>query len=114
VDLEDLGFRLKLGVTYTWVVTAFDASGRRTATHTGGGIELRPMDEALAREVADALEPRVPHVYAHAGNWYEALADVSRRIDEAPGDAELRRQRAALLEQVGLVAIADHDRAAVR
>lgn len=114
VDLEDLGFRLKLGVTYSWVVTVLDVSGRRTATHTGGGIELRPMDEALAAEVAEALEPRVLHVYARAGSWYEAVADVSRRIDETPGDSELRSQRAALLEQVGLPDIAAYDRDAAR
>jgi hypothetical protein len=49
-------------------------------------------------------------LYAEAGLWYDALSLLSERIEAAPTDADLRRQRAALLEQVGLRQAAEFDR----
>jgi hypothetical protein len=42
--------------------------------------------------------------------WYDAIAALSERIEAAPNDTDLRRQRAALLEQVGLREAAEFDR----
>jgi hypothetical protein len=39
--------------------------------------------------------------------WYDAVAAISEMIDAAPQDQALRKQRAALLSQVGLSAIND-------
>ena len=41
--------------------------------------------------------------------WYDALAGVSDRIDASPKDLSLRKQRAALLDQVGLNEAAEFD-----
>jgi hypothetical protein len=52
----------------------------------------------------------MPHLYAEAGLWYDALAATSDLIDAAPHDVGLRQRRAALLEQVELPDIAAEDR----
>ena len=41
--------------------------------------------------------------------WYDALMAVSSLIDEEPGNPVFHKRRAALLEQVGLSAVAQYD-----
>jgi hypothetical protein len=41
-------------------------------------------------------------VLAEAGIWYDALDSLSMQIEAAPENENLRAQRAALLDQVGL------------
>ena len=48
-------------------------------------------------------------VYAEAGLWYDAIMAISELIEADPTNAELRQQRAALLEQVALPGVAAHD-----
>ena len=55
-----------------------------------------------------------PALYAGAGIWYDAIDELSRLIAAQPENRELRIQRAALLEQVGLTEAAAFDRAALR
>jgi hypothetical protein len=43
-----------------------------------------------------------PGLYAEAGLWYDAFAEISELIDANPEKSELRMRRNALLEQVGL------------
>ena len=63
--------------------------------------ELLPAAEATAR----ALLLRA-HLLAEAGYWYDAIDQLSGWISADPGSGVLRRHRAALLEQVGLSALA--------
>jgi hypothetical protein len=55
--------------------------------------------------LAAATPARVPFILAAAGIWYDAIGDLSARIEASPGDTQLRVQRAAQLEQVGLAAV---------
>jgi hypothetical protein len=41
-------------------------------------------------------------VLAEAGIWYDALDSLSLQIEAAPENENLRAQRAALFDQVGL------------
>jgi len=71
-------------------------------------------DPAVQARAAAAGERQAPMIYAEAGLWYDAIDALSRLIELHPDDAELHAQRAALLDQVGLPAVASYDKAGSR
>jgi hypothetical protein len=86
-----------------------------------------PSKEPLAQTVlATAPDPRLrarlervsaleqAKSLALAGYWYDAIDVLSRQIDAGDPAAPWRELRAALLEQVGLGAVAAQDRAGGR
>ena len=75
----------------------------------GGSIERIVLLEALRAKLAEAGTAHAPQLYAEAGVWYDALTVISALLDAAPHDPVHRRQRASLLQQVGLAKIAEHD-----
>lgn len=103
VRLGDYGVRLEPGVPYRWYVAVIPDSGRRSKDILAGGIIERVEPTADLRDrVARARPEELAPLYAEAGLWYDALAVSSELIERSPGQEELRRQRAALLSQVGL------------
>jgi methyl coenzyme M reductase subunit C len=48
-------------------------------------------------------------IYASAGIWYDAFAVVSELIKISPDDVELIKSRNALLAQIGLSEIIQHE-----
>jgi hypothetical protein len=78
-------------------------SGRRSRDILAGGAiqRVNPSGEMAAR-LGQARREELPSIYAEAGLWYDALTAMSELIESAPDDAGLRRQRAALLTQIGL------------
>ncbi|HSF02126.1 MAG TPA: DUF928 domain-containing protein, partial [Solirubrobacterales bacterium] len=103
VRLDDYGVRLEPGVSYRWYVAVIPDSGRRSKDILAGGIIERVEPTADLRErLARARPEELAPLYAEAGLWYDALAVSSELIERSPGQEELRRQRAALLSQVGL------------
>jgi len=111
--LADFGVRLHLGMTYRWSVAYFAGSKGDSSDFTaGGGIERVEPNEELRSALSAASPARVPFILAEAGIWYEAISSLSARIDAFPRGAELRYQRAALLEQVGLETPARQERRA--
>jgi hypothetical protein len=103
VRLEDHGVRLDTGVSYRWYVAVIPDARRRSKDILAGGIIERVEPTAELRDrVAGARPEELPSVYAEAGFWYDALAVSSELIERSPGEEGLRRQRAALLSQVGL------------
>jgi hypothetical protein len=108
VRLVDHGVRLSPGVQYRWFVAVVPDQGRRSRDILAGGtIERIDGPEGLRTQVAQASRESLPFIYAEAGLWYDALAAVSELIERAPDNREHRRQRAALLAQVGLPQIED-------
>ena len=100
-------------MTYQWSVALFAGSQGESSDFTaGGGIERVAPSEELRFALAEASPARIPFILAEAGIWYEAISNLSARIDASPRDARLRTQRAALLEQVGLETLALEDRRA--
>jgi len=110
VQLADFGVRLKPGVPYQWfVAVVVDPEQRSRDSVAGGEIERVDLDKALKTKLEQGGKAGAPHCYAEAGIWYDALAALSEAIAVAPAIADLRRQRAALLSQVGLTDVADYE-----
>jgi len=108
IRLADHGVRLTPGVQYRWFVAVVPDQGRRSRDILAGGtIERVDGPQDLRTLVAQASRERLPFIYAEAGIWYDALAAVSDLIERAPDNRDARRQRAALLAQVGLPPIDD-------
>ncbi len=101
--LSDHGVRLAPGRAYRWYVAVVPDSGRRSRDILAGGAiqRVNPSGEMAAR-LGQARREELPSIYAEAGLWYDALTAMSELIESAPDDAGLRRQRAALLTQIGL------------
>lgn len=111
VRLSDYGVRLSPGVAYRWFVAlVVDPGNRSKDILAGGSIERIELPEALSARLAQASREEAPHIYAEAGLWYDALMAISDLIETTPNDPVLRNQRAALLEQVGLPEVAEHER----
>jgi Domain of Unknown Function (DUF928) len=70
--------------------------------------------DAVRSRLNEAGAASRPALYAGAGIWYDAIDEISRLISAQPENRELRAQRAALLEQVGLTEAAAFDRTALR
>ncbi len=103
VCLADHGVRLSPNVPYKWFITLVtDAEQRSKDIMAGGIVERVARSESLAARLASAEGGKGPFVYAEEGLWYDAFGELSRMVEASPEDAGLRRQRASLLEQVGL------------
>jgi hypothetical protein len=112
VRVSDLGVRLAPGGTYVWSIALVPDPDRRdrdvVSTAAIERTQAPPDLESALASGAVAYD-----VLARSGIWYDALADLTARIEVEPADAGLRAARADLLEQVGLEQAADYDRAAV-
>jgi hypothetical protein len=107
IHLADYGVHLRRNVPYKWFVTLVTDPNHRSKDIMAGGIItlVEPPSSLLAKlKVADTNN--APYVYAEEGLWYDALEAISRMIDGSPTKADFRKQRASLLEQVGLNEVA--------
>jgi Domain of Unknown Function (DUF928) len=110
-DLRDYGVRLEPETYYQWSVAQVVDSEHRSADIVASAtIAWRPeptpvMDVGKARL-------RQLETLASQGYWYDLIAKLSQEIAARPNDATLWAQRADLLDQVGLYAVARFDRAA--
>jgi hypothetical protein len=103
IRLADHGVQLRQNVLYKWFVAVVTDPDRRSRDILSGGmIEVLSASPDLSARLNQAPKAKHPFVLAEEGLWYDALAGVSDRIDAAPKDLSLRKQRAALLDQVGL------------
>ena len=103
--LADHGVKLATGRNYEWIVSLpeSDAGG-------SGGILRRVSNPALTASLSQADPAGRLRLLAEQGIWYDAFDLLSRSIARRPSDAELRRGRAELLDQVGLGEAAAWDR----
>jgi hypothetical protein len=76
---------------------------------TGGMIERCEFSECLVLGATTSCTREVVMTSAAKGFWYDAMACLCNLIESDPGDLKLRQQRAALLKQVGLHAVAEWD-----
>ena len=110
IRLSDHGVNLQKNLTYKWFVAlVLDPDHRSKDILAGGKIKRIEYPEYLREKLDAAGEGRAPHVYAKAGLWYDALAAISELIDVSPNDKVLRKQRASLLEQIGLPEISQYE-----
>ena len=103
IKLADHGIRLAPGVAYRWSVSVISDVNRRSRDILAGGVIERVEPPAGLREkLAQVPRDEYPFTYAAAGLWYDALDSISDLIEARPSDAQLQKQRSALLTQVGL------------
>ena len=115
ISLEQYGVVLKPGVEYQWFVALVgDAAHRSNDVIAGGTIKRVAETDSVRSRAKEASAASRPALYASAGIWYDAVDELSKQISAQPENRELRAQRAALLEQVGLTEAAAFDRAALR
>ena len=108
IRLSDFNVHLAPGAAYRWFVSVVPDADRRSKDITAGGaIERVEMPADLKAKVAQARKSDLPSIYAEAGIWYDTVAAISEQIEAAPQDQTLRKQRSALLAQVGLTAITE-------
>jgi len=110
IRLADYGVKLVPGEQYQWFITLVVKADRRSKDIvTGGFIERTGPPEAIQAKLDQAGKESAAFVYAETGLWYDAVMALSDMIEAAPNNGLLRKQRAALLQQVGLPEIAKHD-----
>ena len=110
IRLADFGVKLKPGEEYQWSISfVADAASRSKDTVASGRVRVAAPPADLAARLSGA-GPQSYAIYAGAGYWYDALATLRRQIAERPSDAALQAAQQSLLEQVGLVEIARHER----
>ena len=111
ISLQDLGIRLSPNVEYRWFVSVVrDPEHRSRDILAMAAIRLVDPSTALQTKLREAGPENLAHVYAEEGLWYDALAAVSRAVEAEPATPSAIRQRAALLEQIGLQEIANSER----
>jgi hypothetical protein len=110
LPLSEFGVRLESGKQYQWFLTFVSDPKRRSKDVLAGAtIERLPLSNEVAEEVSKLDGVSAANRYAEVGHWYDAIASLSEQIEANPLDSNLRTQRAALLQQVGLHEIADYD-----
>jgi hypothetical protein len=111
LKLADHGVALKTGVEYQWFVALVRNPAQRSNDAIAGGTIKRVADsEAVQPKLKQTSPAQWPAIYAAAGIWYDAIDQLSKQISADPANRQLREQRAALLEQVGLREAAAFDR----
>jgi len=115
LSLAEHNVALKPGVEYQWFVAAVGNPAQRSNDVVAGGTIKRVAEtDAVRARLKDVPVASRPALYAGEGIWYDAIDELSRLITAQPDNRQLRTQRAALLEQVGLAEAAAFDRAALR
>ena len=110
IRLADHSVQLRQNIAYKWFVTVVADPDRRSRDILSGGmIEVVSPSPELSARLSQTPKAKQPFLLAEEGIWYDALAAVSDRIDASPRDLSLRKQRAALLDQVGLNEAAEFD-----
>jgi hypothetical protein len=115
IRLKDYGVQLRPNVPHKWFVAVVTDPNRRSKDILSGGmIEVMSPHPDLSAKLKQTPKAKQPFLLAEEGIWYDALASVSERIHASPKDLSLRKQRAALLNQVGLNEAAEFDLKEVR
>ena len=111
INLKDWGLALEPDVQYRWYVSAIRNPDSPSQDIVAGGMIERCEFNACLVEKQPVLSCDPPSVRQNAlgGFWYDAMACLCELIDSNPSDQALRRQRAALLNQIGLAKVAEWD-----
>lgn len=108
--LRDYGVKLNGDTPYKWFITlVVDPERRSKDILAGGMVTLVDQSPALVEKLKSADKNSLPDIYAEEGLWYDAIDEVSKMIDDSPGNSEFHKWRGALLEQVGLAEVATYD-----
>ena len=110
ICLADYGVHLRRSIQYKWFVTLVTDADHHSKDILAGGIIARvDPPPSLPAKLKAAEGIHTTYIYAEEGLWYDALGAISGMMEASPNDLDLRRQRAALLKQVGLAEVADFE-----
>jgi len=111
INLKDLGLALEPDVQYRWYISVIRNPDSPSQDIVAGGVIERCEFSTCLVEMEVDLSCDRQSVLRNAvrGFWYDAMACVCELIDLNPSDQTLRRQRAALLNQIGLSGVAEWD-----
>jgi len=111
LSLKEMGVSLTPGVSYQWsVAIVIDREQRSRDIFASSTIRRIPQKKVPSSVRADSGGEDAVLRYAEAGLWYDALSAISRLIKEHPGEKHFVEQRAALLDQVGLVEVVTYEK----
>jgi hypothetical protein len=111
INLKDLDLTLEPDVQYRWYISAIRNPDRHGPDIVAGGMIERCEFSTCVVEMEVNLSCDRDSVQRNAnrGFWYDAMACLCSLIDSNPSDQTLRRQRAGLLNQIGLAKVAEWD-----
>jgi len=110
INLNDWNIALEPDVQYRWYVSAIRKSDSHSQDIVAGGmIERCEFNECLILGPVLTCDQQSVAQNASHGFWYDAMACLCQMIDSDPSNQALRRQRASLLNQVGLSGVAEWD-----
>lgn len=107
LDLKAHNIRLEPGKLYEWGVLLEPFPHQRLPPLLSHA--RLAVDDSYA-PLQQAPLPQKPYLAAQKGYWFDALDWISQLIEAEGGDAELRLQRADLLEQGELLSAAAYER----
>jgi len=108
LNLADYKLSIAPEKEYEWSVTMIaDPNQPSNDIISSGNIRrIKPL-KFLSEKLAKAGNADIPAIYAEEGIWYDAISSLSQLIESNPENRHFRRQRAALLEQIGLYEAAE-------
>ncbi len=111
INLKDWNLVLEADVQYRWYISAIRNPDSPSQDIVAGGVIERCEFSNCLVEMQVDLSCNQQSVVRNAlrGFWYDAMACLCELIDANPSDQTLRRQRAALLNQIGLSGVAEWD-----
>jgi hypothetical protein len=111
INLKDRGLALEPDVQYRWYISAIRNPDSPSQDIVAGGIIERCEFSTCLVEMEVDLSCDQSSVLKNAehGFWYDAMACLCSMIDSNPSEQGLRRQRAHLLNQIGLNEVAKWD-----
>jgi hypothetical protein len=111
INLKDWGLVLEPDVQYRWFISAVrDPDSPSKDIVAGGMIERCEFNDCLVfKPILTCDGQQSVTGNAASGFWYDAMACLCELIDANPSDQLLRRQRAGLLNQIGLFGVAEWD-----
>ncbi len=99
---------LAVGETYYWEVLFFcEPDSCRAELHTQGWVQRIQVDDATARQLAEASLSNQVAIAAQSGLWLEAVTGLTTLLRQQPDDPDLQRRWVELLASVGLEELAD-------
>ena len=75
-----------------------------------GAVRYMEVSDALKTKLQQFDKVTAIDIYASAGIWYDAFAELSESIKTSENDADLKIIRNALLEQIGLLDITKYEK----
>jgi uncharacterized protein DUF928 len=110
IRLSDIDVALQPNVQYRWYISVIKDIGSPSRNIVSGGmIERCEFSECMVLDATTTCSPDAVFISAANGFWYDAMGCLSNLIELSPDDRGLRKQRAALLKQVGLHEVAEWD-----